>query len=103
MEHELEQAGVALLAADEPFDQRAGHGHAPRKNPTATLARWVEQAIAEWYVLQMLELSWNGFHEHTAQGWNIGRPPYGYKAEKPPILSWPAEPRAKPKRLIPDP
>jgi site-specific DNA recombinase len=98
IEHDLEQAGVALLAADEPFDQRAGHGSAPRKNPTATLTRRVKQAIAEWYVLQMLELSWNGFREHTEQGWNIGRPPYGYKAEKRPHPSQPAEPRAKPKR-----
>ena len=32
----------------------------------------------------MLELSWKGFKQHIAQGWNIGKPPYGYLAERHP-------------------
>jgi site-specific DNA recombinase len=39
-------------------------------------------AVAEWYVLNMLELSWGGFKAHTEQGFNIGKPPYGYRAER---------------------
>jgi hypothetical protein len=38
--------------------------------------------VAEWYILEMLEKSWDGFEEHTGQGWNVGKPPYGYIAEK---------------------
>jgi len=30
----------------------------------------------------MLEKSWDGFETHTGQGWNVGKPPYGYTAEK---------------------
>jgi site-specific DNA recombinase len=52
----------------------------------------------------MLELSWDGFREHTEQGWNIGRPPYGYRADKlpHPVPARRAEGRTK-TRLIPDP
>ncbi|MDI5973708.1 recombinase family protein [Streptomyces sp. SL13] len=79
IEYELEQSGVVLCAADEPIltDRRA-------KRATPTLTRRVKQAVAEWYVLQMLELSWDGFVEHTQQGWNVGKPPYGYLAERVP-------------------
>lgn len=99
IEYELEQAGVALCAADEPIvtGRRA-------KRATPTLTRRVKQAVSEWYVLQMLELSWDGFVEHTQQGWNTGKPPYGYLAEKVPhpVPARRAEGRTK-HRLIPDP
>ncbi|UWZ59398.1 recombinase family protein [Dactylosporangium aurantiacum] len=86
IEHELEQAGVALLAADEGIDRDAVRptGTGGPKNATSVLTRRVKQAISEWYVLQMLELSWKGFMQHTAQGWNIGKPPYGYIGERHP-------------------
>ncbi|KPI04493.1 Recombinase [Actinobacteria bacterium OK074] len=79
IEYQLEQSGVALCAADEPIltDARA-------KRATPTLTRRVKQAVSEWYVLQMLELSWDGFIQHIEQGWNIGKPPYGYVAERVP-------------------
>ncbi|MFC7839995.1 recombinase family protein [Streptomyces sp. NPDC057382] len=99
IEYELEQAGVALCAADEPII--AG----PRARlATPTLTRRIKQAISEWYVLQMLELSWDGFIEHISQGWNVGKPPYGYLAEKVPhpVPARRAEGRTK-HRLIPDP
>ncbi|HZM79047.1 MAG TPA: recombinase family protein [Candidatus Limnocylindrales bacterium] len=82
IEHELEQAGVALLAADEGIDAKTvrRQGGGP-KNATSVLTRRVKQAISEWYVLQMLDLSWRGFKQHIAQGWNIGKPPYGYLKE----------------------
>jgi site-specific DNA recombinase len=77
IEHELEQAGVLLLASDEPFTTT-------RRRATAVLTRRMKQGIAEWYVLDMLEKSWGGFEVHTRQGWNVGRPPYGYVADSVP-------------------
>nr|WP_237694868.1 recombinase family protein [Streptomyces sp. SID5468] len=52
----------------------------------------------------MLELSWDGFVEHTKQGWNIGKPPYGYVADKVPhpVPARRAEGRTK-HRLVADP
>ncbi|MGW2308713.1 hypothetical protein [Actinomadura luteofluorescens] len=44
----------------------------------------MKQGVAEWYVLEMLEKSWGGFEIHTEQGFNVGRPPYGYTAQKVP-------------------
>src|SRR6266508_3148391 len=86
IEYELEQAGVALLAADEGIDRSAipslNDGAAPFRKATPTLTRRIKQAISEWYVLNMLELSWGGFKEHTIQGFNIGKPPYGYLAKQ---------------------
>jgi hypothetical protein len=99
IEYELEQCGVALWAADEPFSA------APRgRRSTPILTRRIKQAVAEWFVLQMLELSWDGTVEHTRQGWNIGKPPYGYLAEKipHPVAAKRAEGRTK-HRLIPHP
>jgi hypothetical protein len=40
--------------------------------------------VAEWYVLDMLEKSWDGFVVHTETGFNIGKPCYGYQADKVP-------------------
>jgi len=51
IEYELEQAGVALLAADEGIDPATipalGRGSGPVKRATPTLTRRVKQAIAE--------------------------------------------------------
>jgi site-specific DNA recombinase len=108
IEYELEQAGVALLAADEGIDPAAvsalADGAVPVKRATPTLTRRVKQAIAEWYVLNMLELSWGGFKAHTDQGYNIGKPPYGYQAERlrHPVKAKAQEGKVK-HRLIPDP
>lgn len=51
----------------------------------------------------MLELSWDRFVEHISQGWNVGKPPYGYLAEKVShsVPARRAEGRTK-HRLIPD-
>jgi site-specific DNA recombinase len=58
IEHELEQAGVLLLAADEGITMI-------RRRATNVLTRRMKQGIAEWYVLDMLEKSWGGFEVHT--------------------------------------
>jgi len=82
IEHRLEQAGVRLIAADEPV-VLPGSG---RKAKTATqvLTRRVKQGVAEWYVLEILEKSWGGFEMHTEAGFNIGMPCYGYQARRVP-------------------
>jgi site-specific DNA recombinase len=87
IEHTLEQAGVPLLAADEPIILSGNRA-------TQILTRRVKQGVAEWYVLDMLEKSWGGFTEHTDQGYNVGKPPVrlpGGEAQHPPAqLSRPA-------------
>ncbi|MBI0301185.1 recombinase family protein, partial [Streptomyces sp. PRKS01-29] len=78
IEHRLEAAGVPLLAADEPINFTGSR----TKKATQVLTRRVKQGVAEWYVLEMLEKAWGGFEEHTIQGYNIGKPPYGYLADR---------------------
>ncbi|XVQ15111.1 recombinase family protein [Spirillospora sp. CA-255316] len=75
IENRLEEAGVLLLAADEPINLDG-------KRASQILTRRVKQGVSEWYVLELLEKSWGGFEAHTAQGFNIGKPPYGYIAKK---------------------
>src|SRR6266508_1681651 len=53
----------------------------PRTRQVASKSVWLN---AEWYVLEVLGKSRDGLCEHTRQGWNIGRPPYGYLAERVP-------------------
>jgi hypothetical protein len=109
IEYELEQAGVPLLAADEGVDRSAipglTNGGTPYRKATPTLTRRIKQAISEWYVLNMLELSWGGFKEHTAQGFNIGKPPYGYIGQEVrlEIRGKAREGRRVKHRLVPDP
>lgn len=52
----------------------------------------------------MLELSWDGFIQHIEQGWNIGKPPYGYLAERVPHpVPAKREQELTKHRLVPDP
>ena len=97
IEHDLERAGIPLLASDEGVTNL-------RKRATSILTRRVKQATSEWYVLDTLEKAWDGFCEHATQGWNIGVPPYGYMAERipHPIPAKRAEGLCK-TRLVPDP
>lgn len=80
IEHRLEQAGVQLLAADEPFTLDATRGRT--RTATQVLTRRVKQGVSEWYVRDMLEKSWDGFAVHTEAGFNIGMPCYGYTARR---------------------
>ncbi|GGM81666.1 recombinase [Lentzea pudingi] len=79
IERRLEQLGVRLIAADEPFQL----GDVGRRAKTATqvLTRRVKQGVTEWYVLEMLEKSWDGFETHTQQGYNVGKACYGFRAD----------------------
>jgi site-specific DNA recombinase len=77
LEKRLSAAGIPLLATDEPIDI-AG------MNATTVLVRRIKQGIAEWYRLQLKDKIWKGLREHSADGWNIGTPPYGYTADRVP-------------------
>ncbi|MGH3568812.1 MAG: recombinase family protein [Pseudonocardia sp.] len=83
IENRLERAGVRLLAADEPFTLNPTGGR-KAKVATQLLTRRVKQGIAEFYVIEMLEKSWDGFAVHTEQGFNIGKPCYGHRARQVP-------------------
>ncbi|GAA0739535.1 recombinase family protein [Dactylosporangium roseum] len=108
IEYELEQIGIPLFAADEGIDPSQipslNNGSAPGRRATQTLTRRIKQSIAEWYALNMKELSWGGFKIHTDQGFNIGKPPYGYVADriKHPVKAKAHEGKFK-HRLVPDP
>lgn len=54
------------------------------KKATRVLTRRVKQGIAEWYVEDMLEKSWDGYEIHTENGFNIGMPCHGYTAKRVP-------------------
>ncbi|MWA07405.1 recombinase family protein [Actinomadura sp. LD22] len=97
IENTLEEAGVLLLAADEPIVLNG-------KRASQVLTRRVKQGVAEWYVLELLEKSWGGFEAHTDQGYNVGKPPYGFTAEKipHPVPAKRAEGASK-HTLVPDP
>ncbi|MEV7548744.1 recombinase family protein [Amycolatopsis sp. NPDC089917] len=64
VERELERAEVQVFASNEPILQRR-----------------INQSVAEYEVLNMLELSWGGTCTHVREGYNIGKPPYGYRAK----------------------
>jgi site-specific DNA recombinase len=97
IEHTLEQAGVPLLASDEPIALSG-------RRATQTLTRRVKQGISEWYVMEMLEKSRGGTEVHIEEGFNIGKPPYGYAAERipHPVPARREEGKFK-SRLVPDP
>jgi site-specific DNA recombinase len=108
IEYELEQLGIPLFAADEGIDPSEipslSNGSAPGRKATPTLTRRIKQAIAEWYALNMKELAWGAFKIHTDQGFNIGKPPYGYVADriKHPVKAKAHDGKFK-HRLTPDP
>jgi DNA invertase Pin-like site-specific DNA recombinase len=81
IEHDLEQLGVPLIAADEPVMRSSRTGRI-EKRAGMVLLRRAKQGVAEWYVLEMLEKSRHGTEIHTDQGFNVGKPPYGYVAER---------------------
>jgi site-specific DNA recombinase len=75
IEHDLSQVDVELIAADEPIDTGG-------KMATRILTRRMKQSIAEFYAINVMEQAWDGFVVHTKSGYNVGRVPYGYAAER---------------------
>lgn len=84
IENRLERAGVRLLAADEPFTLAQEGAGRKAKVATQLLTRRVKQGIAEFYVVEMLEKSWDGIAVHTEEGFNVGKPCYGFQAKRVP-------------------
>lgn len=74
IERTLEQADVALFAANEPITTTGSRAQ-------RILQRRINQSIAEYEVLNTLEQSWGGLCTHVREGWNIGKPPYGYRGK----------------------
>ncbi|SDN05036.1 recombinase family protein [Allokutzneria albata] len=74
IERELERAEVPLFAANEPIALAGSRAQ-------RIFQRRINQSVAEYEVLNTLELSWGGLCTHVREGWNIGKPPYGYKAK----------------------
>ena len=77
LERELADQGIPLFATDEPFNIEG-------INATTILVRRVKQGVAEWYRLQLKGKVWDGLREHALAGWNLGKVPTGYLAEKHP-------------------
>jgi site-specific DNA recombinase len=77
LERELADQGIPLFATDEPADITG-------ISPTTILVHRVKQGVAEWFRLQLKAKTWKGLREHTAAGWNLGKVPYGYLAERHP-------------------
>jgi site-specific DNA recombinase len=75
VERELERAEVPVFAANEPIMLSGGRAQ-------QILQRRINHSVAEYEVLNMLELSWGGTCTHVREGYNIGKPCYGYKAKK---------------------
>lgn len=75
VERELERAEVPVFASNEPIMITGGRAQ-------QILQRRINQSVAEYEVLNMLELSWGGTCTHVREGYNIGKPPYGYRAKK---------------------
>ncbi|WP_275294602.1 recombinase family protein [Amycolatopsis sp. La24] len=74
VERELEHADVPLFASNEPITLSGSRAQ-------RVLQRRINQSIAEYEVLNTLEQSWGGLCTHVREGFNIGKPPYGYKAK----------------------
>ena len=74
IERELEHAGVPLFASNEPITLTGSRAQ-------RILQRRINQGVAEYEVLNTLEQSWGGLCTHVREGWNIGKPPYGYAAK----------------------
>jgi site-specific DNA recombinase len=64
-----------LFASNEPIKLDGGRAQ-------QILQRRIHQSVAEYEVLNTLETSWGGLCTHVREGWNIGKPPYGYAAKR---------------------
>jgi site-specific DNA recombinase len=76
IEEQLGRFDIPIVAADEPTGGAAS---------SMLLTRRVKQALAEFYILDLLDKSRRGMEASVEQGWHTGgRPPYGYRLEEHP-------------------
>jgi len=97
LEKELRARGMVVFATDEPIDVQAGEG-------SVILVRRMKQGVAEYFRYQLKAQMWEGLKQYVIGGWNTGKTPYGYQAERSihpnPIKANMGATRA---RLVPDP
>ncbi len=97
LEKELRERGMVVFATDEPIDVQAGEG-------SIILVRRMKQGVAEYFRYQLKAQMWEGLKQYVIGGWNTGKTPYGYQAERSihpnPIKANMGATRA---RLVPDP
>ncbi len=67
VERRLEDVGVTVFASNEPIMLAGGRAQ-------QILQRRINQSVAEYEVLNMLEQSWGGTCTHVREGYNIGKP-----------------------------
>lgn len=75
IERTLDNSGTPLFAWNEPIKLDGGRSQ-------LILQRRINQSVAEYEVYNALEMSWGGLCAHVREGWNIGKPPYGYRAKR---------------------
>lgn len=73
IERDLERADVPLFAANEPITLDGSQAQ-------RILLRGINRSVAEYEAVNTGEQSWGGLCAHTRDGFNIGKPPHGYKA-----------------------
>ncbi|SCK09630.1 hypothetical protein H180DRAFT_00483 [Streptomyces sp. WMMB 322] len=66
---------MPLFAWNEPIKLDGGRAQ-------QVLQRRINQSVAEYEVFNALEISSGGMCTHVREGWNIGKPPYGYAARR---------------------
>jgi site-specific DNA recombinase len=97
LEKELRARGMVVFATDEPIDVQAAEG-------STILVRRMKQGVAEYFRYQLKAQMWEGLRQYVIGGWNTGKTPYGYAAERSahpnPIKASMGATRA---RLVPDP
>jgi len=82
IEYELEQSGVALLAADEGLPaSRAGPNGRSAKRATPILTRPGQAGDRRVVRAADAGTVLGRFLTHTEQSWSIGKPCYGYQAD----------------------
>ena len=88
---------MVVFATDEPIDVQAAEG-------STILVRRMKQGFAEYFRYQLKAQMWEGLRQYVIGGWNTGKVPYGYRAERSihpnPIKASMGATRA---RLVPDP
>jgi site-specific DNA recombinase len=97
LEKELRARGMVLFATDEPIDVQAAEG-------STILVRRMKQGVAEYFRYQLKAQMWEGLRQYVIGGWNTGKIPYGYQADRSvhpnPLKASMGATRA---RLVPDP
>jgi site-specific DNA recombinase len=74
IERALDETQVPIFASNESITLSGSRAQ-------RVLQRRINQSVAEYEVLNTLEQSWGGLCTHVREGWNIGMPPYGYRAK----------------------